>query len=156
MKRAKTRAAGSTRKAFTLAEVLVCCVLVILGFVALLAAFGHESVVVQRGEDITLATYLADEIRDRALQIDFSEVLAMNGTTYNPAILSTGSSNDLAGWAQKITVTPVSPSDLNQVVEADGSQAARLTVEIFSKGNPVLTQTYYILDVSGVPAASGS
>ena len=153
MKRAKTHAAGSTRKAFTLAEVLVCCVLVVLGFVALVTAFGHESVVTQRGEDITLATFLADEIRDKALQMDFADVLGLNGTTYNPAILSTGSSNNLTGWAQKITVRPVSSSDLNQEVPAAGAQAARLTVEIFAKGNPVLTQTYYILDVSGVPTS---
>jgi hypothetical protein len=156
MTRAKTHESGNRRKAFTLAEVLVCCVLVVLGFVALVTAFGHESVVTQRGEDITLATYLADEIRDKALRMNFSEVLAMDGTTNNPAILSTGSSNNLTGWAQKITVTPVSSSDLNQEVEAAGAQAARLTVEIFAKGNPVLTQTYYILDVSGVPTAGGS
>jgi len=156
MKRAKTSAAGCSRKAFTLAEVLVCCVLVVLGFVALVAAFGHESVVTQRGEDITLATFLADEIRDKALQMNFSEVLALDGTTNNPAILSTGSSNNLTGWAQKIMVTPVSSSDLNQEVEAAGAQAARLTVEIFAKGNPALTQTYYILDVSGVPMADGN
>lgn len=153
---AKTHAAGSTRKAFTLAEVLVCCVLVVLGFVALVTAFGHESVVTQRGEDITLATYLADEIRDKALQMDFSDVLALDGTTNNPAILSTGSSENLTEWSQKIVVTPVSSSDLNQEVEAAGAQAARLTVEIFAKGNPVLTQTYYILDVSGVPTTGGS
>ena len=153
MKRAKTPAAGCSSKAFTLAEVLVCCVLVILGFVALLAAFGHESVVVQRGEDITLATFLADEIRDKAFQMNFSDVLGLDGTTYNPAILSSGSSDNLTGWAQRITVTPVSSTDLNLEVASAGAQAARLTVEIFAKGNPVLTQTYYILDTSGVPMA---
>jgi len=156
MTRTKKHAAGSTRKAFTLAEVLVCCVLVVLGFVALVTAFGHESVVTQRGEDITLATYLADEIRDKAFQMDFADVLGLDGVTYNPAILSTGPSENLANWSQKIAVTPVFSSDLNQEVEAAGAQAARLTVEIFAKGNPVLTQTYYILDVSGVPMADGS
>jgi len=156
MTRAKTHESGNRRKAFTLAEVLVCCVLVVLGFVALVTAFGHESVVTQRGEDITLATHLADEIRDKALQMNFSEVLAMDGTTNNPAILSTGSSDNLADWAQKITVRPVSSSDLNQEVEAAGAEAARLTVEIFAKRNPVFTQAYYILDVSGVPTAGGS
>ncbi len=156
MTRAKTHESGNRWKAFTLAEVLVCCVLVILGFVALVTAFGHESVVTQRGEDITRATFLADEIRDKALQMDFADVLAMDGTTNNPAILSTGSSENLTEWSQKIVVTPVSSSDLNQEVEAAGAQAARLTVEIFAKGNPVLTQTYYILDVSNVPTAGGS
>ena len=153
MTRAKTHESGNRRKAFTLAEVLVCCVLVVLGFIALVMAFGNESVVTQRGEDITLATYLTDEIRDKALQMNFADVLGLDGTTYNPAILSTGASNNLTDWAQKITVRPVSSSDLNEEVPAAGAQAARLTVEIFAKGNPVLTQTYYILDTSGVPMA---
>jgi len=156
MTSAKTHESENRRKAFTLVEVLVCCVLVVLGFVALVTAFGNESVVTQRGEDITLATYLADEIRDKAFQMDFADVLGLDGTTYNPAILSTGASDNLTNWAQKITVTPVSSSDLNQEVEAADAQAARLTVEIFAKGNPVLTQTYYILDVSGVPMADES
>jgi len=137
--------------AFTLVEVLVCAVLMVLGFVALVAAFGHESVVVQRGEDIALATFLADEIRDRALGMAFPDVLDLDGVTYNPAILSTGDSEDLDSWAQRITVTPVSSADLNQTVPTEGAQAARLTVEVLARGNPVLTQTYYLMDTSGVP-----
>ena len=143
-------------RAFTLVEVLVCCALVVLGFVALVTAFGNESVVTQRGEDISLATFLADEIRDKAFQMNFADVLGLDGTTYNPAILSTGASDNLTYWEQKITVTPVSPSDLNLEVPAVGAQAARLAMEIFAKGNPVLTQTYCILDVSGVPMADDS
>ncbi|MGB2967188.1 MAG: prepilin-type N-terminal cleavage/methylation domain-containing protein [Phycisphaerae bacterium] len=140
-------------RAFTLVEVLVCAVLMVLGFVALVAAFGHETVVTQRGEDITLATFLADEIRDRALGMNFAAVLALDGVSYDPAILSTGASQNLDHWVQKIDVTPVSASDLNEEVPADGARAACLTVEILAKGNPVLAQTYYILDVSGVPEA---
>ncbi|MGB2781362.1 MAG: prepilin-type N-terminal cleavage/methylation domain-containing protein, partial [Phycisphaerae bacterium] len=79
-------------RAFTLVEVLVCAVLMVLGFVALVAAFGHETVVTQRGEDITLATFLADEIRDRAFGMNFAVVLALDGVSYDPAILSTGAS----------------------------------------------------------------
>ncbi len=140
-------------RAFTLVEVLVCAVLLVIGFVALVAAFGNESVVVQRGEDITLATFLADEIRDRALGMNFAAVLALDGVSYDPAILSTGVSENLDHWVQKIAVTPVAAGDLNAQVPADGARAARLTVEILAKGDPVLTQTYYILDVSGVPEA---
>jgi type II secretory pathway pseudopilin PulG len=151
MKPVQDNATRSRPRGFTLVEVLVCAVLVVLGFAALVAAFGNESVVVQRGEDITLATFLADEIRDRAFQMNFADVLDLDGVTYDPAILSTGVSQNLDHWVQRVSVTPVSSGDLNQTVAAQGAQAARLTVEVLAKGNPVLTQTYYILNTSGVP-----
>jgi type II secretory pathway pseudopilin PulG len=136
---------------FTLAEILVAVVLVALGFVAIVAALGHDTVTSQAGEDVMLATYLADEIRDKALQMTFANVLNLDAVTYDPAILSTGSTQDLTNWSQKITVTPVSVSNLNQVVARSGATAARLTVEVRSRGKPVVTQAYYLLDRSGVP-----
>lgn len=142
---------GRGRRGFTLAEVIVSAVLLAIGFTALVASFGHESVVTQRGEDITLGTFLAEEIRDKAFQTAFDDVLDLDGTTYSPASLSTGVSEDLSNWSQRISVTPVSSSDLNEEVEAAEAQVARLTVEVFAKGNPVLTQTYYIFDFAGVP-----
>jgi len=142
---------GCGRRGFTLAEVIVSAALLAIGFTALVASFGHESVVIQRGEDITLATFLAEEIRDKAFQMAFADALDLDGTTYSPASLSTGVSEDLSNWSQRISVTPVSSSDLNEEVEAAEAQAARLTVEVFAGGNPVLTQTYYIFDFAGVP-----
>jgi prepilin-type N-terminal cleavage/methylation domain-containing protein len=136
---------------FTLAEILVAVALVALGFVAIVAALGHDTLTSQAGEDVMLATYLADEIRDKALQMTFANVLNLDGVTYDPAILSTGSTQDLTNWSQKITVTPVSVSNLNQVVARSGATAARLTVEVRSRGKPVVTQAYYLLDRSGVP-----
>lgn len=138
-------------RGFTLVEVLICAVLLVLGFTALVAAFGHDTVVAQRGEDVTTGTYLADEIHDMAFQMDFADVLALNGTTYNPAILSTGTSENLADWTQHVTVTPVSGTDLNLTVAAAGATAARLTVEVRLRGAPVVTQTYYRFSMDGVP-----
>lgn len=138
-------------RGFTLVEVLICAVLLVLGFTALVAAFGHDSVVAQRGEEVTTGTYLADEIHDLAFQMDFADVLALNGTTYNPAILSTGTSENLADWSQRITVTPVSSIDLNQTVAAGTATAARLTIEVRLRGTPVVTQTYYRFSMDGVP-----
>lgn len=136
---------------FTLAEILVAVALVALGFVAIVAALGHDTLTSQAGEDVMLATYLADEIRDKALEMTFANVLNLDGVTYDPAILSTGSTQDLTNWSQKITVTPVQESDLNHTVGSSGSHAARLTVEVRSRGKPVVAQAYYMLDRSGVP-----
>lgn len=137
------------RRGFTLAEILICAVLMGLSFIALVAAYGHDSVVTQRSEDITRATFLADEIRDMALQMDFTGVLALNNSSCSPAILSTGDTQGQSQWAQYLTVTRISESDLNTTSSA--GKAARLTVEVRSNGKRVIQQTYYIYDMTGVP-----
>lgn len=138
-------------RGFTLIEVLVCAVLLVLGFLALVAAYGYESVVIQRGEDITYGTFLADEIRDMALRMELDDVLDLDGTTFDPAVLSTGESGTQGQYAQQIAVTPVMAADLNTQVAQSQADAARVTVAILAHGNPVVAQTYYVFDLAGVP-----
>ena len=139
------------RPGFTLLEVLVCAVLIGLGFVALVAAFGHDTVITQRSEDMTLGTFLADEIRGLAFQMDLPAILAMDNTTFNPAVLSTGAPQNSTDWSQHLVVTPVSVTDLNTQVAPEGAKAVRITVEVRLRGNPVVTQTYFAFDMEGVP-----
>ena len=162
MKRlALINAPNGRRPGFTLAEVLVCALLLALGFVALVAAFGHEGLCTQRAEDVTLATFLADEIRDMALQMNFAEVFNLGAQPFNPAVLSTGDPAGLTGWTQHVTVFPVSATNLNLEVGQDDADAARVTVEvrrnIFINGViqsvPVIAQTYYIFNMVDVHSA---
>ncbi|MBM4019429.1 MAG: prepilin-type N-terminal cleavage/methylation domain-containing protein [Planctomycetes bacterium] len=141
---------------FTLVEVLVCAVLLAIGFLALVAAFGHESVCAQRGEDAVLATFLADEIRDLALQMAFADVFALDAAPYNPAILSTGASAGLADWSQHVTILALSAMDLAAAMPEGSATAARLTVEVRRHSKPVLVQTYYIFNMQGVPFTDDS
>ena len=144
-------APNGRRRGFTLAEVLVCALLLALGFVALVAAFGHEGLCTQRAEDVTLATFLADEIRDMALQMNFAEVFNLGAQPFNPAVLSTGDPAGLTGWAQHVTVRPVSATNLNQQVAQGVADAAQLTVEVRRNSKPVIAQTYYIFKMDAVP-----
>jgi prepilin-type N-terminal cleavage/methylation domain-containing protein len=155
MAHTKQSGARGRHGGFTLAEVLICSVIVLIGFMALVAAFGQESVSIQRGEDTTVATFLADEIRDMALQMPFADVLALNGMTYSPVILSTGETEQRTNWSQFIAVTPVSASDLNQAPTGE-TTAARLTVDVRANGRTVLTQTYYIFKLNTVPFTDSS
>jgi len=141
----------SGRRGFTLVEVLVCAALLVIGFVALVAAYGHDTATTQRSEDLTLAAFLANEIHDMALRMPLASVLALDGTVYNPAVLSTGTTGDLAGWGQTVHVAPVSADDLNQTVSATGAKAARVTVDVTYLGKPVLTQVYHVFDLTSVP-----
>ena len=137
---------------FTLAEVLICSVILLIGFMALMAAFGQESVSVQRGEDATAATFLADEVRDMALQMPtFAGVLALDGQTFSPTlVLSTGQTAQWANWSQVITVTQVSVGQ---------ATAARLIVDVRAGFPPnnrsVVRQTYYIFNLDAVPFMDG-
>jgi type II secretory pathway pseudopilin PulG len=136
---------------FTLVEVLIASVLVSLAFIALVAAFGYEGVVIQRTEEITYGTFLANEIHDQALRTDFASVFALDGTVNNPAVLSNGTTQDRDEYSQEISVTPVDVTDLGDTVPQAGAQAARLTVIVKAHDRPVLTQTYYIFDLADVP-----
>ena len=136
--------ASSTKKGlgrhgggFTLAEVLICSVIILLGFMAMMAAFGTASVSVQRGEDATVATFLADAVRDWALQRPFDDVLANNVPF--PGIMSTG-------WSVVVVVTPKLATDLTSdvVVAAAAATAARMTVDVRANGQSVVKQAYYI------------
>jgi prepilin-type N-terminal cleavage/methylation domain-containing protein len=142
---------GRPGRGFTLAEILVCAALLAIGFAALVTAFGYDTRVAQFSEEATYGVFLADEIRDKTLQMAFADVLNLDGVVYNPAILSNGSAQDLAKWSQRITVAPVLESDLNHTVGQSGAHAARLTVEVRANNKPVLTETYYMLNRSDVP-----
>lgn len=137
--------------AFTLVEVLVCAVLLAIGFVALIAAYGHDTIITQRGEDLTIAAFLANEIRDVVLQMPLAAVLSLDGMVADPAILSTGSSDGLTNWVQRVHVTPVSKNDLNTTVPMAGAEAARVTVDVYYRGKISLSQTYYVFDLASVP-----
>jgi len=139
--------------AFTLIEVLVCSVLIVVAFVALLMAFGLDSRAAQTSDQITTGTYLADEVRDAALQMTFANVLALDGTILNPAQLSTGVAYSPDYWTQTIAVTPMDGADLNKSVGvgAGSAKACRITVTVKARGVPIVTQTYYMMDQSSVP-----
>jgi len=144
---ARARRAGG----FTLVEVLIASVLVVLAFTALVAAFGYEGIVIQRGEEIAYGTFLADEIHDKALRMNFADVFDLDGATYNPAILSTGATQQHRAFVQQVSVTPVDATDLGVTVGQSSAEAVRLTVTVSAHGKAVVTQTYYIFDLTGVP-----
>ncbi len=134
-------------RGFTLVEVLVSAVIMAIGVLALVAAFGHDSVVAEQGSDVATATYLAAEIRDLALRMDFADVLALDGEHYAPD----------TDWAQYLTVTPVSVTDLNddEDIDAETAKAVRLTVEVRHHGTAVVTQTSYVFKMEGILFTDG-
>ncbi len=140
------RAAG-----FTLVEVLIASVLVVLAFTALVGAIGYHGVVIQRGEEITYGTFLANEIHDMAMRMAFDDLFNLDGQTYDPALLSTGTAQDRTEFKQEISVTPVDADDLGVTVEQSGAEAARMTVTVSAHGKPIVVQTYHLFDLDGVP-----
>ncbi len=143
------RRGGRRRRGFTLAEVLISSAILSLVFVALLAAFGHGSLVVQRGEEVTVATFLAEEVRDMAIQMDFSDIFLLHQETFDPAILSTGESQSRTEYAQSVVVMPLDSATL-ALTSPMTADAALLAVTVTCRGEPVVTQFFHVFDLSGV------
>lgn len=135
---------------FTLAEVLVCVLVLALAMGALVVAFGREAVVAQRAEELTLASFLADEIRDMARYRSFDTVFDLDGAAYSPPVLSTGVEQGLSEYTQEVAVTPLSRDDLQQAVTPEDAGAARVDVAVKTRGTIVLSRTYYVMDMEGV------
>jgi type II secretory pathway pseudopilin PulG len=151
MNRMNHNASSRHAAGFTLVEVLVCCTLVVVAFAALLSAMGQDSRASLAGDRITTATYLADEVRDAVQQMSFANVLTLDGTTLNPAQLSTGAAFSQANWSQTIAVTPMDDTDLNHTIGVGAAHAARITVTVKLNSQVVVTQTYYVMDQGAVP-----
>ena len=138
-------------RGFTLIEVLVCTVLIVVAFTALLVAFGQDSRAAMTGDQITVATYLADEIRDAAP----ADGVRRRAGPRRPHLFAGRPQHRLLVRRRQlgadVTVTPLSDVDLNQTVAAAGADACRITVTVKQSNVVVVTQTYYMMDQSSVP-----
>jgi prepilin-type N-terminal cleavage/methylation domain-containing protein len=144
---ARHKCSRVTARGFTLVEVLVSAFIMAIGVLALVAAFGHNCVVTEQGSDVATATYLAAEIRDLALRMDFADVLALDGEHFDAD----------TDWAQYLTVTPVSVVDLNddEDIDAETAKAVRLTVEVRHHGTAVVTQKSDVFKMEGILFTDG-
>ena len=85
------------------------------------------------------------------LRMDLADVLNLDGTTYSPAMLSTGTEQAQTQYAQQIAIMPVAASDLGTQVASAQADAARVAVTVTAYGKSVVVQSYYVFDLSGVP-----
>ncbi len=121
--------------------------LVLLG-VALAAVMGAVNWGVRssgKGAELTRAVFLAQELRERTLNLDFDNVAALDGLSFFPPIHSHGGViSGMTDWGQSISVEYRSPNDPSQTVSPGSSDLLYVRVEVVRNGTPRLTTGWLV------------
>ncbi|MCC6579203.1 MAG: prepilin-type N-terminal cleavage/methylation domain-containing protein [Phycisphaeraceae bacterium] len=138
MRRAQLRAG------FTLIEVALATMIVGVGFVAMLQLYAACTMQNGAAGDITAATLLAGNVRERLADTPFDDLESFDGATYGPPIDAQGNAlADMSAFAQAIDVVPVLPNKLsanstnpNEISKGTYTGALRVTVRILRRSSP--------------------
>jgi type II secretory pathway pseudopilin PulG len=152
----------------TLIEVAVATVIIGIGIAAILVASASTTHVNEAGRKLTLAVFLAQEIREWTLRLPFSDpdpgdqgnppgpdnsdpqvfvddLDDLMDVTYSPPRDGQGTPiSDMVGWSQKIYLTWRNPDNLTQVVTAGSSDIVNVQVEVSYKGQQIMSTSWLI------------
>ena len=155
-------------KGFSLAEVVVATVLIGLGIVALLGATVAGTRSNDAGLRITQAVFLAQEIREWTLGLPFSDLDSgdaanppgpdgsdpqvfvddlddLMNVTYSPPRNGQGSPlADMTAWSETLTLTWVSPADLQSPVAPGSSSLIYVQVDLSYQGKSKLVTGWLV------------
>ena len=157
----------AANKGFTLIEALIASALVGIGIVALLVATKSGTQVNMAGRNITQATYLSQEIRERTLKLPFSDPDAGDAgnppgpdesdpqdiddlddlldVTYSPPRDASGQViSDADGWSQHISLEWKDPDSLGTTVTVGSSDVIRVVITIARDGHDVLSTGWLV------------
>ncbi len=160
----------AAKHGFTLAEALIAVALVGVGMVALLISVQTGTKVNASSQEITQATYLAQEVREWTLRLPFSDTDAADAgnppgpdgsdpqafvddlddlidTTYDPPRNAAGSViSGLAGWSQTVHITWRDPTDLTTSVAPGASDIVFVEAVISRQGRQVLATGWLVAE----------
>src|SRR6188768_3571958 len=95
------------RRGFTLIEASLTTVIIGVGFLSMLQLLAAGTVTNLRAIQSTASVNLAKNVREMTLKHKFSELMALNGSTYQPPIDSQGKAlADFAAWKQTLSIQP--------------------------------------------------
>lgn len=158
----------SRREAFTLTEVAVATAIIGLAVTALLVTVGSGTRTNDAGRQLTLAVYLAQEIREWTVKLPFrdpdpgdqgkppgpdgsspqvfvDDLDDLINVTYCPPRDGTGQPiAALPNWAQTISLTWVDPNDLSAAVTAGQSNVIRVQVDVACTFETVFTTSWLV------------
>jgi len=158
----------SRREAFTLTEVAVATAIIGLAVTALLVTVGSGTRTNDAGRQLTLAVYLAQEIREWTVKLPFrdpdpgdqgkppgpdgsspqvfvDDLDDLINVTYSPPRDGQGYPiADMAHWSQQITLTWRDPNSLTATVTPGASNAIHVEVKIACRNRQVLTANWLV------------
>jgi len=153
---------------FSLVEVLIASAMVGLGVVALMGSMQAGTQINSAGRDMTVAVYLADEIREWTMKLAFEDpdgdegsvVLAdasdvggpfddvndLYGQSLDPPVDARGQPMpDMAGWAQNVTVDWKDPTSLCSSASPGTTDVVSVRVTVTRNGRAVLTTEWLVM-----------
>lgn len=133
------------RTGFTLVESLMTIFLLGIGLAAVLGAVNLGIRYSGEGAKLTQAVFLAQEIRERTLGMDFLDVVNLDGTTYGPPINSHGEAiTGMSGWSQSIHTSYRSENDPGTELASGASDLVFVQVQVTHNGNVCLTTGWLV------------
>lgn len=131
-------------RGFTLIEVAIVTVIIGLGVVGLLQLMVAGSMSNASASRRATAVHLASSIHEMCYQKTWPQLLALHGTTFNPAVNAQGHVTlDQQGWSQHISVQPVRIDNLTQTVSG-ASPMVRVMVRVSRHGEQVYEARWLI------------
>jgi len=131
-------------RGFTLVEALMTILLLSVGLAAVMGAVNLGIRYSGEGTELTQAVFLAQEIRERTLNMDFLDVVNLNGATNSPPINSHGETiTGMSGWSQSITTSYRSTNDPSVVLPGT-SDLVFVQVQVSHNGNVSLTTGWLV------------
>lgn len=139
---AKCEAAGrSQRNGFTLIEAMLAVMIVGIGIAALMHVFTAGTYINQYGDRLSKSVFLAEELRSMTDDVDFDDLLAFDGRTFNGVDANGDAVAGLGDFQQTFVVKEVHPVDLTPFVSPD-PETIRLTVNVSYKDNQVTSMSW--------------
>lgn len=143
-----SRRQRNRRAGFTLIEVSLTIVIIGLGVLAAAELLATGTAANADSHRLTTALNLAGNIREYAQQKTGAELLALDGSTYNPPHDARG--NAIAGlndWTQVIDVEKVSPDWITvDVAKNSTSRLMRLSVIVRHRGVEMTRELWVLAD----------
>jgi Tfp pilus assembly protein PilV len=137
---------SAVRRGFTLMEAAIVTVIVGVGTVAMIQLLAAGSVANSQSHELTTGMNLANNVREMTQTMDFDDVLALNNTTYNPAVDAMQQPvTSLSGWTQQVSATRVIENAVANTTTATDSNIARVTVVTRHNNKQVSDLSWFVV-----------
>ncbi len=97
------------------------------------------------GTELTQGVFLAQEIRERTLNMDFVDVVNLDGSSFSPPINSHGETIiGMSGWSQMVSTSYRSTNDPSVTLPSGVSDLVYVQVQVSQGGNLCLTTGWLV------------
>ncbi len=127
----------ASRRGFSLIEVAMATAIVGVGVTALMTTIGAGTKTNRAGQEVTQASFLAQEMREHLLNTPLASLSSVTYTTPKDA-----RGNDISGmpgWSQQVTVTWRNPTNVAATVTPGPTDVAYIRIDIVHNNATVLT-----------------